>query len=135
MILLVEDNSDDAFFFERAMKKANLFVPVYNAKNGQEAVDYLHGEGKYDDRAAHPIPSVIFLDLRIPRLHGFDVLRWVKQQLALERIPVFITSSSPLDADHETARQLGAEGFFIKPLTPPNLLHIFQFVRKFSVAT
>lgn len=128
MILLVEDDSDDVFLMERAMKKARLSLPMYNAKNGQEAIDYLQGVGKYSARATYPIPSLIFLDLKLPFVHGFEVLEWIKQQPALNHLPVVMLTSSLEESDRKKAEKLGAQGFLIKPPTPEKLLQIPQLL-------
>ena len=126
MILLVEDESDDVFLMERAMKKTKLSFPMHNAKNGQEALDYLQGTGKYSDRATYPIPELIFLDLKIPFIHGFEVLRWIKQQPPLKDIPVVVLTSSLEQSDREKVRELGAHSFLIKPPVAETLLKTFQ---------
>jgi CheY-like chemotaxis protein len=128
MILLVEDDSDDVFLIERAMKKARLSLPMHNAKNGQEAIDYLQGVGRYSDRAMYPIPSLIFLDLKLPFVHGFEVLEWIKQQSALNHLPVIMLTSSLEESDRQKAEKLGAQGFLIKPPTPEKLLQIPQLL-------
>jgi CheY-like chemotaxis protein len=126
MILLVEDEADDVFLMERAMRKAKLCFSMHNAKNGQEAVDYLQGAGKYSQRATYPLPSLIFLDLKIPFIHGFEVLRWIRQQPSLNGIPVIMLTSSLEASDQEKAVKLGAEGFLIKPPAPEKLVQVFQ---------
>src|SRR5215212_958876 len=114
MILLVEDDRDDVFLMQRALLKANLSFPMHNARDGQEALDYLQGADKYSDRAAYPVPALILLDLKIPYVHGFDVLRWIKQESALAQMPVVILTSSLEERDREQARVLGANGFVVK---------------------
>jgi CheY-like chemotaxis protein len=130
MILLVEDDPNDVFFLERAMKKANISLPMHNAINGQDALDYLQAAGKYRDREIYRLPSVIFLDLKLPFVHGFEVLRWIKQQSALANIPVFILTSSLEEEDRQESLNLGAQGFFIKPPTTETLHRIFKVLDK-----
>jgi CheY-like chemotaxis protein len=132
MILLVEDDRDDVFLMQRAMLKANLSFPMHNARDGQEALDYLQGTDKYSDRAAYPFPALILLDLKIPYVHGFEVLRWIKQQSALAQMPVVILTSSLEERDREQAQVLGANGFVVKPPTPEKLLQLFQAIPGFS---
>jgi CheY-like chemotaxis protein len=121
MILLVEDSEDDVFLLEWALKKAKLSPPMYHAKDGQEALDYLQAQGKYSDRATYPLPSLILLDLKLPYVHGFEVLRWIRGQPSLKEVPVNMLTSSLEDRDRQRAFDLGANGFFIKPPTPETL--------------
>jgi len=94
-VLLVEDDDNDVFFTRRAMAKASMAPPIHVAVNGQDAVDYLSGAGKYSNRANYPLPQCIFLDLKLPFIHGFQVLAWMREQSTLKDIPVLILTSSP----------------------------------------
>ena len=116
-ILLVEDDENDVFFTCRAMAKASLRHPIHVAANGQDALDYLSGAGNYSDRAAYPVPQCLFLDLKLPFVHGFQVLEWMRGQSALKEIPVIVLTSSPEQRDQERAQQLGAAAYLVKPAT------------------
>jgi CheY-like chemotaxis protein len=126
MILLVEDNEDDVFIMERVMLKLPLRLNMHVAVDGRQAVDYLQGSGKYSDRLAYPIPSLIFLDLKLPILHGFEVLEWINTQLVLKNVPVAILSSSAEPRDRETAIRLGAKTFLVKPPTPETVGQVLK---------
>jgi CheY-like chemotaxis protein len=130
MIFLVEDDPNDVFLMERAMKKGNLNVPMRLAKNGRDAIEYLDAAGRKTDPTAFPVPTVIFLDLKLPFVHGFDVLRWIKQESAISKVPVIVLSSSLEDEDRKKAYALGAEKFLIKPPTSERLT---ETLREFSV--
>jgi CheY-like chemotaxis protein len=121
-ILLIEDNEDDVYFMELALSRAHLEPPIHIADNGQDALDYLSGAGKYADRNVHPLPQCIFLDLKLPFIDGFEILEWIQGQPALRNIPVIILTSSPEEADRQRARQLGARAYPVKPPTPEMLL-------------
>jgi len=125
IILLVEDSDDDVFFMHYALKKAGISYPVHLAADGQEAVDYLTGTGKYSDRQAFPIPTLILLDLKLPFLSGFEVLAWMREQPTVRHVPVFILTGSSEACDKEKARELGAKGYFVKP---PNEAMIHQIM-------
>jgi CheY-like chemotaxis protein len=127
-VLLVEDNEDDVFLLKRAMSKADLDVRINVASDGQEALDYLAGAGNYADRATHPLPECVFLDLKLPFVHGFEVLEWIRNQPTLAHITVFVLTSSPEDRDLQRARQLGAKGYLVKPPTPQMLLQALDSV-------
>src|SRR6267378_4592589 len=127
-ILLVEDDENDIFFTRRAMAKASLEPPVHVAVNGQDALDYLSGAGEYANRNVYPLPQYIFLDLKLPFLHGFQVLEWMRAQPALKDIPVFVLTSSPEESDRNRAQQLGAAAYLIKPATAQMLSDALKLV-------
>lgn len=126
IIFLMEDDEDDAFIMKRAMSKANLNPPIHTARDGGEAIDYLSGAGKYADRASHPLPHFIFLDLKLPYVSGFEVLEWIRNQPTLHQMEVFILTSSPEARDRQRAEQLGASGYLVKPPTPQMLLEVLK---------
>ena len=113
-ILLVEDDENDAFFFQRAMRKTGMTTPVQVARDGQEAIAYLQGAGKFARREEFPLPDIILLDLKLPFVMGLDVLKWIRQQSRLAPI-VIILSSSQEEADIAAAYRLGANGYLVKP--------------------
>ena len=123
-ILLVEDDENDVFLMTRALSKAKLAKPMHVATNGREALEYLGGEGIYSNRADHPLPECIFLDLKLPFVHGFEVMEWLRQQPSLEKINVYVLTSSPEDRDRTRAKELGAKAYLVKPPTPQMLLEV-----------
>ena len=124
-ILLVEDDRDDVFIFSRALKAARIGNPLIVVKSGQEAMDYLSHEGAYSDQEKHPLPFVIFLDLKLPYLDGFEVLTWIRQQPALRPIVVVVLTGSDETRDHQKAYALGARSYLVKP---PHAEDILQFL-------
>ena len=122
--LLVEDNEDDVFFMERAFQQAGVHNPLHVVKNGEEAIEYLSGQNQFSDRQEHPLPDLIFLDLKMPGVNGFEVLKWMRAQSV--NIPVAILTSSPEDIDRERARELGAECYLLKPPTKEMVLDCFK---------
>ncbi len=115
-ILLIEDNSTDILLIERAFQHANVANPIRIVRDGDEAVDYLSGKGNYGDRTQYPLPSLILLDLKLPRRHGLEVLGWIKQQDLLKRIPVVILTASQEDIDVDRAYDLGVSSYLVKPV-------------------
>src|SRR5215467_12544279 len=93
-ILVAEDDANDVFLLRRAFKKAGLLLPVVEARNGQEAINYLLGHGPFSNRGQHPFPSLMFLDLKMPLLNGFDVLAAVQSQATEYKLPIVILTSS-----------------------------------------
>src|SRR5579859_7677928 len=113
-ILLVEDDDNDVFFFQHALNKAGTTTALQVARDGQEAIDYLRGAGKFAERAKFPQPGLILLDLKLPFVMGLDVLKWIRQQSDLSPI-VLILSSSRQEEDVAAAYRLGANAYLVKP--------------------
>ncbi|HEX2973707.1 MAG TPA: response regulator [Tepidisphaeraceae bacterium] len=114
-ILYVEDNPDDVLLLQFAFEKAGIKNPLHIVGDGQQAIDYLSGAEPYNDRSQHPLPGLMLLDLNLPRVMGFDVLKWVRQQGAVAGLVVVVLSSSDLPGDIQRAYQLGANSFVSKP--------------------
>jgi CheY-like chemotaxis protein len=134
-ILVAEDDTDDAFFLQRAFKMAGISTWLQFVRDGQEAIDYLSGEGVFADRTVHPTPDLLLLDLKMPRMNGFQVLEWVRQQPGLKRLPVIIFSSSDEGKDINRAYDLGANSYLIKPHSSEELINVAQRVKQYWVDT
>ena len=115
-ILLVEDNPRDAELTIRALKKKNLANHLYHVEDGVEALDFLFGRGKYSGRDSSDMPKVVLLDLKLPRVNGLEVLSTMKSDQRTQTIPVVIVTSSAEDPDIQTAYQLGANSYVLKPV-------------------
>ncbi len=120
-ILLVEDNEDDVFLMKRALQGANVVNPLFVVEDGQEALDYLGGAGKFADRDSYPLPVVVFLDLKLPYISGHDVLAWTRRQKELESMVVIVLTSSNEASDLSRCYALGANSYLVKPPTPDQL--------------
>jgi CheY-like chemotaxis protein len=120
-LLLVEDNEDDVFLMRRALQGARVVNPVQVVEDGQEAVDYLSGKGKFADRESYPLPAVVFLDLKLPYISGHDVLAWIRQQKEFESLVVIVLTSSNEASDLSRCYALGANSYLVKPPTPDQL--------------
>src|SRR5947209_4561847 len=92
LILLAEDEETDVILFRLALQTAGLLYPVAVARDGQEAIEYLSGEAPYSDRETNPLPALVVLDLKMPRMTGFDVLSWLGTQSDLRQIPAVVLS-------------------------------------------
>jgi CheY-like chemotaxis protein len=114
-ILLAKDNETDALLVRRAIKAAGMSADLHVVRDGQEAVDYLAGVNGYEDRDKHPFPKVVLLDLRMPRLDGFQVLRIIRQKLRFTQLPVIVLTNSENPSDIKRAYELGATSYFLKP--------------------
>jgi CheY-like chemotaxis protein len=110
----------------RALKHAAITNPVFVARDGQEAIDYLKGEGAYADRKTYPLPGLLLMDLKMPRMDGFDVLAWVQSHAACDALPTVVLSGSGLEEDALKAKGLGADDFRVKPNAPADLTEIIH---------
>jgi CheY-like chemotaxis protein len=125
-ILLVEDDPNDVMLVKRAFEKANIVNPIQVVDNGEDAQDYLLGEGKFSDRQNFPLPVIILLDLKLPRRSGLEVLEWLRVQPSLKRIPVVILSSSTENRDINKAYDIGVNSYLIKPVEFDDLLDLVK---------
>lgn len=125
-ILIVEDNADDVMLLQRAFRKANLINPLRVVADGQAAVDYLAGRAPYDDRAEYPLPALVLLDLKLPKLGGHEVLDWIRTQPGLRRLPVAVLTSSRESPDINRAYDLGANSYLAKPVDFDSLLDMVK---------
>ena len=114
-ILLVEDDPNDAVLVRKAVQTTLAGIPVAVVSDGQEAVNYLKGEGPYANRALYPFPDIVLLDLKMPLMDGFEVLRWIRKQPRLKRLPVVVLTGSVQERDARLAYEVGANSYVIKP--------------------
>ena len=115
-ILIVEDNPRDAELMIRALKKQNLANPICVVEDGAQALDFLFRQGNYKDYADTGLPKVIFLDLKLPKVNGLEVLKAIKSDENLRAIPVVVVTSSREDPDIEAAYLLGVNSYVVKPV-------------------
>ena len=131
-VLLVEDDLNDIFLVKRAFRTARIPNPLQIVTDGEEAMSYLRGEGKYADREAHPLPKLMVMDIKMPRRSGFEVLEWVKgNDRPLRRIPIIIVSSSDNPADINRAYELGANAYMVKPMNYRAVEHLFESITNY----
>jgi CheY-like chemotaxis protein len=126
-VLLVEDEPDDAILMRRAFQKANVGIPLQIVHDGEEAISYLSGQSEFADRDRFPLPSLILLDLKLPRKSGLEVLGWIRSRpTGLRRLNVIVFSSSSQSADVNRAYELGANSYIVKPLDFDRLLDLVK---------
>ncbi|HVV00800.1 MAG TPA: response regulator [Verrucomicrobiae bacterium] len=130
-ILLIEDDPNDVFFLKYAFETAGISNPLAVVEDGQEAIDYLQGKGAYTDRAKHPFPYLLLLDLKLPVKMGLDVLRWIHEQPDLATLLVVVLTSSRDKKDVDEAYRLGARSFLVKPLSVDERLEIAKAIKKY----
>jgi len=115
-VLLVEDNARDAEMTLRTLRKHNLANHVVHVKDGQEALDWLFGEGAYAGRNATKPPKVMLLDLKLPKVDGLEVLRIVRGNERTQLMPVVIMTSSREERDVIESYKLGVNSYVVKPM-------------------
>lgn len=116
-ILLVEDNEDDVILIQRALRKGGIQAPINLARDGDEAIDFFSGAGKFQDHSSHPLPTIVLLDLKLPKKNGFEVLAWIKAHERFASLPVVVFTTSAQDSDLKQAYALGANSYLKKPAT------------------
>jgi CheY-like chemotaxis protein len=124
-VLLVEDNPDHAELLRRNLEAMPTAVQLHQVADGEAALDYLFGRDHYADRANFPLPDVIFLDWRLPRLDGLEVLRQVKSHADTAELPVVVLTTSDASSDLDTAVKLRADKFLTKPAAVEELAKLF----------
>lgn len=131
-LLLVEDSEDDAFFFRRVLQKISRAFHLEHALNGAAAVEFLR-KSMASQQGAEP-PDLIFLDLKMPVLSGFDVLTWIRQQKFSQLPPVIVLSGSDHTEDKKRAMELGACEYLVKPIRLESLKAALNISKSFALA-
>ena len=134
-ILLAEDNEDDIFILARALKSAGLSAPVHICRDGREVLDYIEGQAEFADRDRFPFPRMLILDIKMPKVTGLEVLRFVRNHPACAVIPSIILTSSSHPNDVKAAFELGANAYFTKPATPEGMRDLLTLIHKFWSAS
>lgn len=131
VILLAEDTEDDVLLIKRAFARGGVRQPIYVVHDGEEAIWYLKGEGKFSNRDEYPLPDLLLLDLKMPIMDGFQVLRWVRQQPNLVALRILVLTSSDSLRDVNLAYKLGANSFLVKPLEFENYAQLGKLIQDY----
>jgi len=129
LILHVEDDPNDVLLVGLAFRKAAANAAVQVVNDGEQAVNYLAGQGQFSDRQAFPVPTLVLLDLKLPRRSGLEVLSWLRSQEDLRRLPVVMLTSSNQQADVRRAYDIGLNSYLVKPSALEDLV---ETIRKIS---
>jgi CheY-like chemotaxis protein len=129
-ILLAEDDENDIFMMGRAFDRAGVPNPLFVVRNGQHVIDYLNGTGEYAQRDKFPLPGLVLLDLKMPWMDGFDVLKWVRARSQFDALPIVVLTSSKLQSDIDKSRQFGVFDYRVKPHGLDDLVLLLDDVRK-----
>jgi len=132
-LLLVEDDPNDIVLIQRTFAKASLVNPLRIVRDGEEAIHYLGGTQDYSDRTKYPLPSLVLLDLKLPRKSGLEVLDWIRQQPPLKNLPVIVLTSSKESRDINRAYELGANSYLVKPVGFEGLLEMVKAIGMYWV--
>lgn len=130
-VLQVDDDENDIYFMRFAMERVPLTTCLRVVRSGEEALDYFRGIGKYADRNAWPIPGLVFLDLRMPRMNGLEVLKWIRAQPEYHAIIVIMLTASAHPDDIGRASRLGANAFVQKPSGMEEFVRLLESVKTF----
>ena len=130
-ILVAEDEDDDMFFLRRAFERADASHRLVHVKDGSMAIAYLLGDPPFSNRDQYPLPDLLLLDLKMPKMDGFEVLATIRSQATLQDLPVVILSSSALAVDIATATKLGANDYIVKPTKVKDLFETIRYMVSF----
>jgi len=131
IILLVEDDDNDIFFVRHATEASGARHAVYGVHDGEEATSYLTGAGQFADRHSFPLPNVILTDIKMPRMGGFELLRWLRTNSQYAVIPTIVYSSSHLEEDVREAYKSGANSFIRKPCSIEEMVEILRIMYQY----
>ena len=131
VVLLVEDREDDVLLIQRALTKGYINITLRIARNGDQALAYLSGDGEFADREKYPLPRLVLLDLKMPGRDGFDVLHWIRHQEEFKTMRVIVLTSSDQIRDVNRAYQLGANSFLVKPNEFENFILLARLLKDY----
>lgn len=130
-ILLVEDSPEDYEMTRRALTRSGLLNPIHRCEDGDEALDYLFRRGKYLEPATSPCPGIILLDLNLPGTDGREVLKAIKNDAKLKRVPVIIMTTSKDERDIEECYAIGANSYIQKPIDLEGFFEAIQRLKDY----
>lgn len=130
-ILIADDDNEDVLLMREALEESKLLNRIEVVENGEELLDYLYNRGEYSDREKYPSPSLILLDLNMPKKDGREALTEMKKDESLRKIPVIVLTTSSSDKDILRSYDLGASGFVTKPVTFDSLVNAIKVLGKY----
>jgi CheY-like chemotaxis protein len=133
-ILLVEDNEMDIVLTLDAFRENRLVNDIQVVKDGEEALNYIFGKNEFSDRDKYPMPDLILLDLNMPKVNGFDVLKKIKSTPIIKRIPIIILTSSKDEGDRILGYDEGANSYLVKPISFDGFLQVVKKVTEYWVS-
>jgi CheY-like chemotaxis protein len=130
-ILYVEDEENDVMFMRHAWKKAGLLNPLQVVTDGEQAMHYLASEGKYANRGEYPMPFLVLLDLKLPKVSGLELIKWIREQPAIHTLQVVVLTSSNQPMDIHAAHALRANAYLVKPPDAEGLTQMVASLQAF----
>lgn len=130
-ILYVDDDDNDVVLLKHAIRSAQLNFSVQVANDPEQASAYLDGEGPYSDRKCFPLPSLVLLDLKMPRMHGFEVLTWIRRHPLHKRMVVIVLTASNQASEINRAYELGANSYLVKPVELTALVEMVRGIGQY----
>ena len=131
VVLMAEDNQHDIVATKRAWKENNIANPLYIVRDGEECLDYLHQRGKYSEPGSAPRPGILLLDIKMPKMDGLAVLKQIREDQKLHRLPVVILTTSKAEEDRLKSYDLGANAYIVKPVGFQNLAGAVRTINLF----
>jgi CheY-like chemotaxis protein len=130
-IMLIEDEYTDSVLIRRAFEKAGVQNPIQYVNNGDDALARLEGIGNYQDRTQYPLPAFILLDLKLPGMHGLNILRWIRSRKELRLIPVVVLTNSADAVDVKSAYEAGANSYMLKPADRNEIDRVIEIIQHY----
>lgn len=131
-ILLVDDDEDDLYFAERALRKVGMPAHIFSVHDGAELLDYLHRRGQYDD-SHYPLPDLILLDLNMPKMNGKEALRAIRGSAEFAHLPVIFFTTSQAEQDIAASYKLGVNSYITKPGDFEGLVEVMRVLKAYWV--
>jgi CheY-like chemotaxis protein len=125
-VLHVDDDPNDTTLLQVACAKADVDFEIHNVGDGDQVIDYLAGTGKYADRSQYRLPGLVLLDLKMPKVEGVEVLKWIRSHANLRDLPVIVLSGSELQEDIREAYAVGANSYLVKPPSFNSLINLVR---------
>lgn len=130
-VLIAEDESSDLWLLTQAIETADLPIRLQVFRDGDEVIKYLQGNGEFNDGTQHPLPDLLILDLKMPRMNGLEVVRWVRRSTEYCYVPIVMLSGSVVHEDIDQAYGEGANAFFTKPNGFEELREMIKYIAGF----
>ena len=131
VVLMAEDNEHDIVATRRAWKKYNIANPLHIVRDGEECLDYLHQRGKYSEPGSAPRPGILLLDIKMLKMDGLAVLKHIREDAGLRRLPVVILTTSKAEEDRIKSYDLGANAYITKPIGFQNFAEAVRTINLF----
>lgn len=131
VILLAEDQPNEALLLRRAFERSGLAHRLEVVCDGEEAISYLQGEGAFSDRVRYPLPTLLLLDLKMPKKNGFEVLHWLGTRDEFQEMPVVVLTASDIGTDVRKAYRTGATGYLVKPISLKGCVELVKTIYDF----